>query len=685
MTSSQFILGFLRLAAVVLPAAAFAHRLRGAFLSVAGPVAVLAEAVIALSALLVAAELLGVVGLDRPAALIPLMIGLAVLSWLLTRASPGPTPDTGGPTGQTHRSERPWSDTTLLATGVGLAVVVAQWCLETANSLGSGMSNFDTLWYHMPFAARLAQSSSVTGIQFTQADPFVAYYPANSELFHAIGIAALHSDFLSPLLNLMWLALALFASWCLGRPWQVSRLTLLAGCLAFSLPVLSTTQPGQAFNDTIGLAMLLAAAALVVSAPDDLRVLGVAGLALGLAGGTKFTFIVPAIVLVMAMAVRSPRGNRARVLAVMAAPGMLTAGWWYLHDLIEIGNPLGLELHLGPLTLPGPQSPLANALQETVISQVSHLSLWGSRFAPGLNHAIGPLWPLLLLLYVAVTAAGIVLVRSGVVRVLAVTAALTGISYLFLPTGASDLEQGTNLFEVNLRYITPALVLGILLIPILARLRAPRLLAALAPALGVMLLVTQLDHALWPTQAARHLVLLVVAGLVVAAIWRLRTLRPRWSLAAVVPIVAGLTLASGAVAFVVQRHYFDRRYLEGDSKDRGLGLVYRWAQGVAHSRIALYGTVLQYPLYGARDTNYVGYLGEAAPHGGFRPIRTCKVWRETLAAGRYQYVVVLTPGPTAPVPTSWTRADPAMRLILHPEAGAFVYQVVGTPDPQLCP
>ncbi|MHB8243292.1 MAG: hypothetical protein ACYDHN_15055 [Solirubrobacteraceae bacterium] len=685
MTASQLILGFLRLAAVIVPAAVFAHRLRAAYLSVAGPVAVLAEAMIALSSLLLAAELLGLVGLDRPVALIPSLIGLAMLSLLLPRPSLEPTSDSEEPANRERRDRRPWRETTLLATGVGLTVVWAQWCLETANSLGSGMSNFDTLWYHMPFAARLAQSSSVTGIQFTQADPFVAYYPANSELFHAIGIAALHSDLLSPLLNLLWLAVALFASWCLGRPWRVSRLTLLAGCLAFSLPVLSTTQPGQAFNDTVGLAMLLAAAALVANAPDDLRVLGVAGLALGLAGGTKFTFIVPAIVLVVAMAVRAPQGKRIRVLAAMAAPGMLTAGWWYLHDLIEIGNPLGLRLHLGPLTLPGPKSPLAEALQETVISQVSHLSLWGSRFAPGLNHAIGPLWPLLLVFYVATAVVGIVLVRNGVVRALAATAALTGISYLFLPTGASDLEQGTNLFEVNLRYITPALVLGILLIPILARLRFPRLLGALAPALAGTLLVTQLDHALWPTQGTRHVVALMAAALVVGAIWSLRTLRPRRSLAVAVPILAGLALASGAVAFVVQRHYFDRRYLEGDSKDRGLGLVYRWAQGVAHSRIALYGTVLQYPLYGARDTNYVGYLGEGAPHGGFRPIRTCKVWRQTLAGGHYRYVVVVTPGPTAPVPTSWTQADPAMRLILHPEAGAFVYQVVGTPSPQLCP
>jgi hypothetical protein len=678
----QFVLGLARLVGIAMPTIMVAHLIRRRYLRAIGSLAVLVEAVLAFSLLLVVAEALGLVGLMRPAALIPALLLLAGVAWWLSQRQSGSVVSSEG---SAEARSCQGLDVTTVSALVAVVVVVAQWCVQTANALGAGMGNFDTLWYHMPFAARFAQSASVTGIQFTQADPFVAYYPANSELFHAVGIEALQNDFLSPLLNLMWLAVALLAAWCLGRPWRVSRLTLLAGCLVFSLPVLSTTQPGEAFNDALGLAMLLAAAALVANAPDDRRVLAVAGLALGLAAGTKFTFILPAIVLTAGMAIRASPGGRGRVLAAITGPGILTAGWWYLHDLIEVGNPLGLQLHLGPLTLRGPQSPLANALQETVISQVSHLSLWGSRFVPGLNNAIGPLWPVVLLLYVCAAVAGVVLVRNGVVRVLAATAALTGISYLFLPTGASDIEQRANLFEVNLRYVTPALVLGVLVIPILVRLRTPRLLRALAPALVVMLLATQLDRALWPTQTARHAAFLIAAAGAMGLIWRARALRPRLSLAVIATFIPALLLVVGGAAFAVQRHYFDRRYLVGDAKDHGLGLIYRWAQGVAHSRIALYGTVLQYPLYGARDTNPVGYLGEPAPHGGFRPIQTCRVWRHTLATGRYRYVVVDTPGPTVAVPTSWTGADPAMRIILHPEAGAFVYQVIGVPNPQLCP
>jgi hypothetical protein len=675
MTVSAFAVGLLRLAAIVIPVAVAAHTFRTRYLLVSGPVAALADAVLALSALLVGAEGLGLVGLDRPAALIPLFVVLAVVS----RAWRQPSAKLDAPAGL-----RSLWDLRVLPVALGLVVVAGQWCLKTADALGAGMSNFDTLWYHMPFAARFAQTGYVTGIQFTQADPFVAYYPANSELFHSIGILALHGDWLSPLLNLFWLAVALLASWCLGRPWRVERLTLLAGCLAFSLPVLSTTQPGEAFNDMVGLASLLAAAALVANKPDDLRMLAVAGLALGLAAGTKYTFIVPALVLVAAMAVRAPRGKRRAVLAHLTLPGVLTAGWWYLRDLIRLGNPLGLQLHVGPLTLPGPRSPLASALQETVISQISNLSLWGSRFAPGLNHAVGPLWPLVLALGVVAVLGGIMLVTDTVMRVLAVTAAVTGISYLFLPTGASGIEQGTNLFEVNLRYLTPALVLAILLLPILVRLRAPRALGALSPVLAVVLLATQLEHALWPTHGLRHLAFVLVVALAAASLWQARLLRGR-PMTTVLTIAAGLLVAAGAAAFEVQRHYFERRYLVGDRQDRGLGVIYRWAQGVAHSRIALYGTVLQYPLYGARDTNYVGYLGEPAPDGGYRPIASCRTWRATIAAGRYRWLVVITPGPTPPVPISWTEGDPAMRLILHPEAGAFVFRVMGTPRPSSCP
>jgi hypothetical protein len=144
-------------------------------------------------------------------------------------------------------------------------------------------------------------------------------------------------------------------------------------------------------------------------------------------------------------------------------------------------------------------------------------------------------------------------------------------------------------------------------------------------------------------------------------------------------------LATGAVAAalvvvvagdVVQRHYFQRRYLVGSqAASNGLAAIYRWAQPVAHARIALYGTVEQYPLYGATDTNVVDYLGQAAAHGAYEPITTCRRWQATLHAGRYQYLV-LTPGPTAAIPLSWSRLDPSLTPVLHPGTDEWVFRIV---------
>ncbi len=77
------------------------------------------------------------------------------------------------------------------------------------------------------------------------------FYPANAELFHAIGMAAFHRDILSPLLNLGWLVGCLFAAWCIGRPYGVAPLSLALAAVALSVPVLAD-QAGEARNDIVG-------------------------------------------------------------------------------------------------------------------------------------------------------------------------------------------------------------------------------------------------------------------------------------------------------------------------------------------------------------------------------------------------------------------------------------------------
>jgi hypothetical protein len=676
MSLGEFVLGVLRLAAIVLPAYLAARRIRSILVPLPpGAPATLADVVTTLSVLLIAGELLGLVGLFGAAAMIVLLWGLAAGSRLLparsVERSPGPERSAG-----VQRPPRRQARFTQTAAATGVVVVVAQWLLQSANALGAGMLNFDTLWYHMPFAADFARSGSVTAIRFTQADPYVAFYPANSELLHALGIVALRGDFLSPLLNLLWLALALLAAWCIGRRWQVEPLTLLAGALVLSLPVLSDTQPGEAFNDTPGLACLLAAAALILNADESARGLIPAGLALGLAAGTKLTFLVPVAGLILALIAIAPAKRRRAVSLALLVPAALSGGWWYLRNLIAVGNPLGLGLHIGPLKLPGPRSELADAASQTVVSEIGHLSLWGSRFLPGLGHAIGPLWPLVAVLFLLGVLGGLLATRVRRVRALALVAGLSGISYLVLPTGASGIVHETTLFEVNLRYAMPALALAIPLVAVLVRLRAQSLLGALAALLLLILLAAQLEHPLWPTQTARHFALIGACGTVAALL-----IAPRRAPAMIgrrggvrwIATGAALTFVLAA-AFAAQRHYFARRYLGGFGRDAQLGTIYRWAQGIAHARLALYGSVEQYPLYGSRATNAVDYLGEDTADGGYAPISSCSRWHTRLASGRYAYVV-LTPAPTSAIPLSWTAQDPGATLVINPAPGYYVFDV----------
>ena len=69
------------------------------------------------------------------------------------------------------------------------------------------------------------------------------FYPANSELLHAAGMVIIGRDVLSPLLNLGWSALALLASWCLGRPWGVGGLSVLGALVVLDAGVFAD-QPG---------------------------------------------------------------------------------------------------------------------------------------------------------------------------------------------------------------------------------------------------------------------------------------------------------------------------------------------------------------------------------------------------------------------------------------------------------
>jgi hypothetical protein len=666
MTVSAFTLGVLRLGAIVGPAWLTARIVVRAIMPPSRELTVLLGVVVMAAQLVVGGELLGLVGMLHSGSLAVLMT-LAVAGER-RRARPIDAPAAGRLDPGAGSAGGVLSP--LLWLWVVAALVAEQWLDATGNVLGGGMLAFDSLWYHMPFAARFAQAGSVTAIQFTQADPFVAYYPANSELLHAVGILAFHNDFLSTLLSLVWVTLATVACWCIGRPWGVQRWTLLVGVAVVGLPVLSATQPGEGLNDITGLAFLLAGLAILLTEPPGRGQIAIAGLAFGLALGTKLTFVVPVAVAVLTAILALPAARRAA--RWLLASTALTGGWWYLRDLIATGSPIGLPVHLGPLTLAGPVSQLGHSVSGSVLSELGHTSLWGSRFAPGLAHALSPTWPVLVIGLVSVKLAALTRRDSGV-RLLALVAAAAAGTYLVLPAAQGSLALANTAFTDTLRYVTPALATAAVLIPVLLR-HHPRLLPWLGPTCAAIVLTGELHAHLWTPQLARHLAYLALAGVTLAVvIIRPIHLRALPRLAVIAVIAAG--------GYGLQRHYFARRYITGAST---LDRLYAWAQQLPRTAIGVYGTVEDYPLSGRDSGTRVDYIGTPVSGGGYRPPAGCAEWRRAVNAANVRYLV-LGGAPTAAIPSAWTITDPAARPISTPGPGITVYELTGPLNPSRCP
>src|SRR4029079_4892491 len=97
--------------------------------------------------------------------------------------------------------------------------VAGGWCGAPPAGLAGGRARADTLWYHMPLATRFAHGAHFGTIDRFDPIFFASFYPANSEVVHAVPILTFDRHILSPLINLGWLALGLTAAYSIGRPY----------------------------------------------------------------------------------------------------------------------------------------------------------------------------------------------------------------------------------------------------------------------------------------------------------------------------------------------------------------------------------------------------------------------------------------------------------------------------------
>ena len=645
-----------------------------------GAPAALATAVIAMALLIWPAELLGSFSAFEPVQYLLLIAAIGVGCWKFA-----PRPPERGESHLTkqvevrfpslRRGQRRDSALTLIALAIA-AIAVVHFAGGVKTRLSTGMTGFDSTWYHGPFAAGFFQSGNTWDLHFIAPQFLAWFYPANSEIFHAVGMLAFGRDVLSPLLNLGWFVGCLVACWCIGRPYRVAPWSLAVGAIALSVPALAD-QAGEARNDIVGIFFLLAAVAIALNAwgggdgqerssePEQQteqklgregRTAGVGaylvvGLAAGLAAGTKLNFLLPAAVLVLGLGSVAPRGLKGRAVGIASAAAVAGGGYWYLRNLAHSGNPLPWVHHLGPIDLPAPHQALGGREAHSILGYLTDGSVWSDWFLPGLHQALWIAWPLLLVAALA----GLILATlrfrgsfvrlyrtkeprngNGALAVAGLVGLASALAWLIAPTSASGPDRMPRGFESGLRYLAPALVLGLALLPTPPRIRVW---LSFDSDSGI-----KLNHTRWASRAP------IAVG----------------ALAALVVVAAG---------YPIQRHYLADRYKDPTFTAPGLNAAFAWSRNVDDSRIATTST-RQYPLYGTDLSNHVQYLGIERSHGGFESPTTCRQYLRLLSEGDYDYVVAtrdrIEPGkPPYPPLARWVEHAGAHIVLRKPPTVVF--------------
>ncbi len=687
MTSTGYSVGAALLLASVAPLVWSARTIRRSLApDLDGPLSWLGGTVLFLALFFAVLQMLGTIGLFRrfPIACACLAIGVVTAAWARVAGAARATGHTID-TGRERSTDAQWRWTSVIV-GFGVALAVAPWVLATWATLHKGISGFDSIYYHLPYAADMAQSGRTTGLHFSGLVDETPYDPQNSELLHAFGMVMLQRDLLSPVINLLWLSMGGVAAWCLGRSRAVAPATLAAFALVISGPLFVSWDAGQATNDIADIALLLAVVALAFNSGGRPLTLSVAAMAAGLGLSNKLSLVVPVAAITLAVVAWTPLRQRFRVVRVWLFSMALTGSYWYLRNMVRTGSPLpSLKIGFGGMALPHVH--LA-ATGDSLAASPLTMSIWQRVYVPGLHMDLGPLW----LFTVAIAATGIVVglaTRDRVVRAVAFAASVCTVGYVFTP------QTGGLLFQVNLRFFYPSLILAVMLIPLSPLLQSARRQALIIICFTVVTVATQTSylHDLRP----RPVLLVYVVGAcgIGVVAYKRHTVGSRRHIA--LSLVALLLVVAGG-GWALQRTYFAGRYKNGEvlslsatqallQKTQDLRGLYEWANHISDRRIGFVGFDLPYPLFGPDLSNRVQPVGFVETRGQFRFAVDCPEWRRAVNDGGYDYVVtVSTPGffgAKARRERSWMLGATSAHVVLA-DTAATVFAITGRLDPRTC-
>jgi hypothetical protein len=638
-----------------------------------GAPAALVTVVLGYSFLTVEGELLGTIGLFSR---VPIVVASLVLAAAVVAAGqllgvgvrlvgdpPASAEDSARSSdrgiAETASSPRWWMSGSMssLAASACVALLLVQGLVALRQTARTGNVFIDALEYHLTLAAHMATSHHTGGIvQLAPSSP-VPYYPLNSELLHGMGIALFHRDSLSLLLTLLDISVVLLAAWCIGSAFGVGAVTL---CAISPLIALLGPYDSSAINDWAALWPLLALLAIGVHGHKHGLVGArgaplVAGLAGGLAMGTKLNLLAPTAALLIGYIVTAPKARRGRSAVLLIIGAAVTSVYWYVRNVVDVGSPLPSQHIPGLPRVPMPE------LQKFGFSVAHYLSdgtVIRQFFHPGLAFFFGKAWIAILLLATLGVLIGL-LKGPGMHRMAALVAVAATAAYLITPTGAFGPAGHPYLFGENLRYALPAVALGLL---VLAASRAgtswpvPAALAFLA-----CLVVTLFGPRMWASGRATAVAAGVASGVAVLLV-RVPQVRRHGVTFAVVAAFGVVVLG-----YPANRHYLQDRYHVVMTPQEAL---YSSLQDQEGQRIGVVGSAALYPFLGATYTNEVAYVGEQQAHHQFADAKTCEQWRSAVAAGRYDYVVVeVAQGNPPPPALAWTRSSSFAQVLVSNEAG----------------
>jgi hypothetical protein len=247
----------------------------------------------------------------------------------------------------------------LLATVVALGLVY-----EVALIVSTPPNNWDSMTYHLSRAAAWYQQGAVDYLPWAHTDRQNAF-PPNSEILVLFTFAFLGRDTVAAAPQFLAELALLVGVYGIARRLGFSRGSAAFAALVFATLPQVALQSVTTQNDLLVSSFVVGAAYLILG--RNRRELALAGLAIGLALGTKLTAVFALPVLLLLALVVLPRARLAVLLACAISGFTLVGAYGYALNLRETGSVLGragaeqeqFEPHV---TLPGVASTAARTL-----------------------------------------------------------------------------------------------------------------------------------------------------------------------------------------------------------------------------------------------------------------------------------------------------------------------------------